>query len=112
MQLRIFQSYYFCHIINESKASTILASRGAELIESLRRKQVRIQAQREGEILQKIKQKMDRIKATQQKLQPTLATPQTHFQGKIVAINVRKKITRVFYWFFFKVKKKNILVKK
>lgn len=26
-QLRIFQSYYFCHIINESKASTILASR-------------------------------------------------------------------------------------
>lgn len=27
LQLRIFQSYYFCHIINESKASTILASR-------------------------------------------------------------------------------------
>lgn len=27
LQLRIFHSYYFCHIINESKASTILASR-------------------------------------------------------------------------------------
>lgn len=27
LQFRIFQSYYFCHIINESKASTILASR-------------------------------------------------------------------------------------
>lgn len=27
LQLRIFQSYYFCHIINETKASTILASR-------------------------------------------------------------------------------------
>lgn len=26
-QLRIFQSYYFCHIVNESKANTVLASR-------------------------------------------------------------------------------------
>lgn len=82
LQLRIFQSYYFCHIINESKASTILASRGAELIEGLRRKQVRFQAQREKEILEKIKQKMDRIKATQQKLQPSLSAPKTHFGGK------------------------------
>ncbi|XP_055299160.1 piezo-type mechanosensitive ion channel component isoform X9 [Sitodiplosis mosellana] len=81
-QFRIFQSYYFCHIINESKASTILASRGAELIESLRKKQVKIQAQREEEILQKIKQKMDRIKANQQKLQPALTTPKTHYQDE------------------------------
>lgn len=56
--------------------------RGAELIESLRKKQVKIQAQREEEILQKIKQKMDRIKANQQKLQPTMSTPKTHYQGK------------------------------
>lgn len=26
-QLRIFQSYYFCHIVNENKANTVLASR-------------------------------------------------------------------------------------
>lgn len=26
-QLRIFQSYYFCHIVNEVKANTVLASR-------------------------------------------------------------------------------------
>lgn len=57
--------------------------RGAELIEGLRRKQVRIQATREEEILHKIKKKMDRIKANQQKLQPALTTPKTHFQGKI-----------------------------
>ncbi|KAJ6634483.1 Piezo-type mechanosensitive ion channel component 2, partial [Pseudolycoriella hygida] len=73
LQLRIFQSYYFCHIINESKASTILASRGAELIEGLRRKQVKLQIQREEEILLKIKQKMDRIKANQQKFQTSSA---------------------------------------
>lgn len=60
--------------------------RGAELIEGLRKKQVKIQAQREEEILQKIKQKMDRIKANQQKLQPALAAPKTHFQGKYDAL--------------------------
>lgn len=59
--------------------------RGAELIESLRRKQVKIQAQREEEILQKIKQKMDRIKANQQKLQPALTNPKQHYQGKLTA---------------------------
>lgn len=56
--------------------------RGAELIESLRRKQVKIQAQREEEILQKIKQKMDRIKANQQKLQPSLSAPKVHHEGE------------------------------
>lgn len=64
--------------------------RGAELIESLRRKQVKIQAQREEEILQKIKQKMDRIKANQQKLQPALTAPKTHYQGKYT-VRVKKK---------------------
>lgn len=54
------------------------------MIESLRRKQVKIQAQREEEILQKIKQKMDRIKANQQKLQPAITSPKTHYQGKRV----------------------------
>lgn len=57
-------------------------SRGAELIESLRKKQVKIQAQREEEILQKIKQKMDRIKANQQKLQPSMIGPKDHYDGK------------------------------
>lgn len=62
------------------------------MIESLRKKQVKIQAQREEEILQKIKQKMDRIKANQQKLQPALLAPKTHYQGKwIVLFNVDEK---------------------
>lgn len=74
--------------------------RGAELIESLRKKQVKIQAQREEEILQKIKQKMDRIKANQQKLQPALTAPKTHYQGKycvcIVCRNCRLKTCNFF----------------
>lgn len=83
-QLRIYQSYYFTHIINESKAITILSSRGAELIEELRRKEVKLQARREEDILQKIKLKMDRIKANQRKLQPAITHPKLHPEGEMV----------------------------
>ncbi|EAA15074.4 AGAP009276-PA, partial [Anopheles gambiae str. PEST] len=68
LQRRLFSSHYFCHIINESKASKYLASRGAELIEELRIKESAQEAERERQILEKIKAKMDRIKATQQKI--------------------------------------------
>lgn len=66
--------------------------RGAELIEGLRRKQVRLQATREEEILQKIKKKMDRIKANQQKLQPALTAPKTHYQGKLCVKCVKRNL--------------------
>lgn len=62
------------------------------MIESLRKKQVKIQAKREEEILQKIKQKMDRIKANQQKLQPAIASPKTHYQGKCRACKLFRVI--------------------
>lgn len=68
IQRRIFSSHYFCHVINEAKASLILASRGNELIEELRRKEMKVEADREAQVLQKIKSKMDRIKATQQRV--------------------------------------------
>lgn len=71
--------------------------RGAELIESLRKKQVKLQAQREMEILQKIKQKMDRIKANQQKLQPALSLSgaKEHCTGKSLSC---KLFVVKFYW--------------
>ncbi|XP_070500560.1 piezo-type mechanosensitive ion channel component isoform X4 [Chironomus tepperi] len=68
LQRRMFSSHYFCHVINEAKASLILASRGNELIEELRKKEMSQEAEREAQILQKIKMKMDRIKATQQRV--------------------------------------------
>lgn len=68
IQRRLFSSHYFCHVINEAKASLILASRGNELIEELRVKEMNLEAERETQILQKIKTKMDRIKATQQRV--------------------------------------------
>ncbi|XP_058124617.1 piezo-type mechanosensitive ion channel component isoform X2 [Anopheles coustani] len=78
LQRRLFSSHYFCHIINESKASKYLASRGAELIEELRIKESTLEAERERQILEKIKAKMDRIKATQQKILEAVQDPATH----------------------------------
>jgi piezo-type mechanosensitive ion channel component 1/2 len=77
----MFSSYYFCHVINEIKASLILASRGNELIDELRQKEMKAEAEREAAILQKIKMKMDRIKATQQRVLEE-HEPKHHAAGK------------------------------
>lgn len=82
------------------RLNTIFAYRGAELIESLRKKQVKIQAQREEEILQKIKQKMDRIKANQQKLQPAISSPKQHYQGMCVKCVSRFSLFPKITWQF------------
>ncbi|XP_023706983.1 piezo-type mechanosensitive ion channel component isoform X4 [Cryptotermes secundus] len=79
MMRRLFSSYYFIHQINENKAMTVLASRGAELIEELRMKRIREQENQEHRILEKIRVKMERIKATQQKIQgPMFKEPESH----------------------------------
>ncbi|XP_059615886.1 piezo-type mechanosensitive ion channel component isoform X4 [Phlebotomus argentipes] len=82
VQYRIFQSYYFCHVVNETKAGVILASRGAELIEELRQKKMKQEMEAEARILKKLKMKMDRIKATQKRLLvPVVEEPKTHAQA-------------------------------
>ncbi|CAO1375472.1 unnamed protein product [Diamesa hyperborea] len=81
IQRRLFSSHYFCHVINEAKASLILASRGNELIEELRVKESSAEVEREAQILQKIKMKMDRIKATQQRVLEE-NEPKHHAAGK------------------------------
>ncbi|XP_044779148.1 piezo-type mechanosensitive ion channel component isoform X18 [Drosophila simulans] len=80
-QLRIFKSHYFCHIITDTKANNILASRGADIIESLRHKQIAHRHDHEKQVLHKIKRKMERIRATQQKMLRPL-DKQTHFDGR------------------------------
>ncbi|KAL1124046.1 hypothetical protein AAG570_001816 [Ranatra chinensis] len=82
LQRRLFNSYYFFHIIDEAKAMAILASRGAELIEELSHKQILEQQEAERKILEKIKYKMDRIKASQQKVQvASYKEPSSHYVG-------------------------------
>ncbi|XP_013104296.2 piezo-type mechanosensitive ion channel component isoform X3 [Stomoxys calcitrans] len=77
-QLRIFKSHYFCHIITDTRANNILASRGGEIIEHLRQKQIEKRQEYEEEVLHKIKRKMEKIRATQQKMLRPLEKP-THF---------------------------------
>lgn len=87
MQRRIFQSFNFFHMIDETKATTILASRGAELMSELRLKQMAQKGEQEDKILEKIKNKMDRIKAHQQKIQgPNFKEPGSHFVGEYFLI--------------------------
>ncbi|XP_049305371.1 piezo-type mechanosensitive ion channel component isoform X3 [Bactrocera dorsalis] len=78
LQMRIFKSHYFCHLIIDTKANSILATRGADIIEDLRQKQIEHRQQHENEILVKIKRKMERIRATQQKMLKPIDKP-THF---------------------------------
>ncbi|XP_028032230.1 piezo-type mechanosensitive ion channel component isoform X3 [Bombyx mandarina] len=78
LQRRLFHSYYFFRVIDESKATTVLASRGAELIEELRQKQMLVQEEQEKKILEKIKVKMERIKANQKKIQGVISKEPPH----------------------------------
>lgn len=95
IQRRLFSSHYFCHVINEAKASLILASRGNELIEELRSKEVDAEKKREAEILQKIKAKMDRIKANQQRVLEE-HEPKHHAAGKTKLLECIENFPRNF----------------
>ena len=84
LQRRLFSSYNLFHIIEDTKAMTILASRGAELIEELRQKQIVQMSEHEIQVLEKIKRKMDRIKRNQQRIQgPCYQEPNNHYVGKL-----------------------------
>jgi piezo-type mechanosensitive ion channel component 1/2 len=95
VQRRLFSSHYFCHVINEAKASLILASRGNELIEELRLKESEAEKEREAQILQKIKTKMDRIKATQQRVLEE-NEPKHHAAGKTPFYKLRFSFAEIF----------------
>ena len=85
MQKRLFKSYYFFHIVDETKAMSVLASRGAELLEELHQKRIIEQENTEKAALQKLKFKMDKIKANQRKIQgPSYREPATHKIGIII----------------------------
>ncbi|KAK6616816.1 hypothetical protein RUM44_005301, partial [Polyplax serrata] len=62
MQRRFFHSYYFFHHIDETKAMTILQSRGAQLIEELRQHQLQEQQSQERKLLEKFVTKWIELK--------------------------------------------------
>ncbi|KAF5269329.1 hypothetical protein FQR65_LT02631 [Abscondita terminalis] len=91
-QCRIFRSYYFFHVVNETKATTILASRGADLIEELRRQRILKKSEGERKILEKIKIKMERIKAGQKKLRGPAFDTNNHFVDGIFPGRPRHRV--------------------
>ncbi|XP_045785084.1 piezo-type mechanosensitive ion channel component isoform X13 [Maniola jurtina] len=91
LQRRLFHSYYFYRVIDESKATTVLASRGADLIEELRLKQMTIQEEQEVKILEKIKVKMERIKANQKKIQGVMSKEPGHHDAGTDSAPVRQR---------------------
>lgn len=95
IQKRLFKSYYFFHIVDETKAMKILASRGAELHEELHQKRIEVQESVEKAVLEKLKFKMDKIKANQQKIQgPSYRESQTHKVGK--TLNSHRRAFMIF----------------
>ncbi|XP_059490786.1 piezo-type mechanosensitive ion channel component-like isoform X3 [Neocloeon triangulifer] len=95
MQRRLFSSFYFARIVDEAKAQTILASRGAELIEQLRRKRVAAQKEEEQRVLDKIRTKMERIKENQRKMQgENFREPQSHQRDKMHQGKIKRRPSR------------------
>lgn len=71
--------------MDETKAMSILASRGAELLEELHQKRIDIQENVEKTVLEKVKYKMEKIKANQQRIQgPSYRESQPHKVGKTI----------------------------
>ncbi|XP_065315038.1 piezo-type mechanosensitive ion channel component 2-like isoform X2 [Gordionus sp. m RMFG-2023] len=82
LQKRIFGSFYFKHIISEIYAQQLLASRGAELVNQIKWKEVSEQDDKERLVMEKIKKKMEQIKHQNKKLARRITQePSTHFQG-------------------------------
>lgn len=62
IQRRVFVSEYFKHVISELNAQRFFASRGAELIDIIRKQELNEAEEKEQEILIKVKEKMSKIR--------------------------------------------------
>ncbi|KAI1714385.1 piezo domain-containing protein [Ditylenchus destructor] len=67
VQRRIFGSEYFKHVIAELNAQRFFASRGAELINMIKKEEILEAQEKEKAVLAKVKAKMERIKSKHNK---------------------------------------------
>ncbi|XP_037730492.1 piezo-type mechanosensitive ion channel component isoform X3 [Drosophila subpulchrella] len=91
-QRRIFCSYYFCHVIMDTQANTILASRGAAVIDNLHYKQIYDRREYEKNVLESVKDKMERIRANNQKnIKQVIELDSYHQETPLSSIHVHYK---------------------
>ena len=69
LQLRIYKSHYFTHVVLELEVQNKLAARGAELINTNLIKRVEHERANEEAVLETIRQKMARIRKKQSKIE-------------------------------------------
>ncbi|CAL8261289.1 unnamed protein product [Gadus morhua 'NCC'] len=75
VQRRVFLSYYFLYVVSDLKASKILASRGAELLEAKIKKQVAARLELEQKSVETLKKQMEKIKSKQKPQTPSKELP-------------------------------------
>ncbi|XP_071174524.1 piezo-type mechanosensitive ion channel component 2-like isoform X6 [Mytilus edulis] len=80
LQMRIYNSHYFRHVVVMNQAQHNLASRGAELINQTLIESVLKQKEEERQVLDNIKKKMDAIKEKQKHVKKDFVVPDEHFQ--------------------------------
>lgn len=81
LQLRLYRSVYFVHLVNDTKAVAILSSRAVQLIESLQCKEIAMQTARDEDMVSKIRGKVDAMKTNQLNDNPMARVPRTHFEA-------------------------------
>nr|XP_034339397.1 piezo-type mechanosensitive ion channel component 1 isoform X8 [Crassostrea gigas] len=82
LQLRIYNSHYFRHIIASAEAQNALAARGAELINHILVTRVQTQREEERQVLENIKKKMDILRHKRiQGSNKAFTEPDEHFQA-------------------------------
>lgn len=81
LQLRLYHSVYFVHLVNDTKAVAVLSSRAVQLIESLHCKEIAMQTARDDDMVSKIRGKVDAMKTNQLNANPMARVPRTHFEA-------------------------------
>ena len=94
LQLRIYKSHYFTHVVLELEVQNKLAARGAELINTNLIKRVEHERANERAVLESIRQKMEKIRTKQEEMQERLPLNEdlNHYDSKS-----KKTFKKLFY---------------
>jgi hypothetical protein len=79
LQRRLYMSHMFQHVVNEYKAQSVLAARGAAIFRIIINHKVEMEKQRETRVLEKLKSNVERIRQHQSKAMKN--EPELHFDA-------------------------------